>query len=409
MDKKVLYISYDGMTDPLGQSQVIPYLSGLSKLGYDITLLSAEKPERFESGKKLIESILQQAGIEWVPIPYTAQPKVLSTVYDVRHLIKTATNLHKKNGYNIVHCRSYIAAMAGLSLKRNYGVKFLFDMRGFWADERIDGGIWNLSNPLFKSIYNYFKKKEKQYFNESDYTISLTEAGKREIHSWPNMKSPLHIQVIPCCADLDLFSYETIDHLKLHDLRQSLGYKADDQVITYLGSVGTWYMLDEMLRLFAKIKAKHPNVKMLFVTPDEASIITTRATQLQVLSTDITVRKAARADVPYYIALGVASMFFVKQAYSKLASSPTKMGEIMGMGVPLICNAGVGDVKEITEDTGCGLVLNDFSEAELQRAADNFDKLLTIPKAQIRAGALKYYSLAEGVKKYAGVYSKLLN
>src|SRR5205814_6316570 len=36
----VLYISYNGMLDPLGQSQVIPYLKELSKLGVRFTLLS---------------------------------------------------------------------------------------------------------------------------------------------------------------------------------------------------------------------------------------------------------------------------------------------------------------------------------------------------------------------------------
>ena len=42
MNKNVLYISYDGMTDPLGQSQVLPYLSGLSKEGYSFHLISFE-------------------------------------------------------------------------------------------------------------------------------------------------------------------------------------------------------------------------------------------------------------------------------------------------------------------------------------------------------------------------------
>ena len=30
VDRRVLYISYNGMLDPLGQSQVIPYLKELS-------------------------------------------------------------------------------------------------------------------------------------------------------------------------------------------------------------------------------------------------------------------------------------------------------------------------------------------------------------------------------------------
>ena len=57
-------------------------------------------------------------------------------------------------------------------------------MRGFWADERVDGKIWDLKNPVFKSIYNFFKKKEKQYFSQSDAIVSLTENGKQEILSW---------------------------------------------------------------------------------------------------------------------------------------------------------------------------------------------------------------------------------
>jgi glycosyltransferase involved in cell wall biosynthesis len=168
-------------------------------------------------------------------------------------------------------------------------------------------------------------------------------------------------------------------------------------------------MLDEMLRLFSKIKAKHANAKMLFITGDEAQMVYAKTAQYGLADTDIKVVKAARAEVPYYIALGQVSMFFVKQAYSKLASSPTKMGEIMGLGVPLICNAGVGDVKDITEDTQAGICLESFSAEELQRAADNLARLLAIPKEHIREGALKYYSLEKGIEKYASVYQKLLS
>ena len=29
-EKKVVFLSYDGITDPLGQSQILPYLFGIS-------------------------------------------------------------------------------------------------------------------------------------------------------------------------------------------------------------------------------------------------------------------------------------------------------------------------------------------------------------------------------------------
>ena len=81
--KNILFISYDGMTDPLGQSQVIPYLAGLSKYGYRFTILSCEKPQRFALNKKNIETILDTFHIKWVPLLYHKKPPVISSMYDV--------------------------------------------------------------------------------------------------------------------------------------------------------------------------------------------------------------------------------------------------------------------------------------------------------------------------------------
>ena len=137
-----LYLSYDGMTDPLGQSQVIPYLVGLAREGYRIHLVSFEKPERFAAGRARIAERLASAGIEWHPLPYTRRPPVLSTVRDVVRMRRLVERLHARHRFELVHCRSYVAALAGLALKERHGVKFVFDMRGFWPDERVVGGTW---------------------------------------------------------------------------------------------------------------------------------------------------------------------------------------------------------------------------------------------------------------------------
>jgi hypothetical protein len=44
--RRVLFISYNGMLDPLGQTQVIPYLRELAKRGVSFTLLSFERARR---------------------------------------------------------------------------------------------------------------------------------------------------------------------------------------------------------------------------------------------------------------------------------------------------------------------------------------------------------------------------
>jgi len=152
MSRKILYITYDGLTDPLGQSQVLPYIIELSKLGYRFTILSFEKKKRFNAEKNIIKKITDEHSINWVPLFFTSRPPLISKMYDRWHLNRKAFQLHRKERFEMVHCRSYIASEAGLQLKKKKGVKFLFDMRGFWADERVDNGQWDLKKIFYKKV-----------------------------------------------------------------------------------------------------------------------------------------------------------------------------------------------------------------------------------------------------------------
>ena len=165
------------MTDPLGQSQVLPYIEGLSKQGYQFTLISCEKPEAYKQNKEVVESICKRSNIDWHPSFYTKTPPVISTIKDIRGLSKKAFQLHEQKHFSMVHCRSYLASLIGLKMKLQLGVKFLFDMRGFWIDERLDGNQWNFKNPISKLVYRFFKKKEKQFLENADYTMCLTYAA----------------------------------------------------------------------------------------------------------------------------------------------------------------------------------------------------------------------------------------
>src|SRR5690242_6785079 len=126
---KVLYLTYDGLSDSLGQSQVLPYLSRLSE-NHSITIVSFEKKNNLAGQHDRLRRELAEKKITWIILPYTKRPPVLSTLYDIWKLNQTASGLHHKNKYEIVHCRSYITSFVGLRLKKKSGVKFIFDMRG---------------------------------------------------------------------------------------------------------------------------------------------------------------------------------------------------------------------------------------------------------------------------------------
>jgi glycosyltransferase involved in cell wall biosynthesis len=403
--KNVLYLSYDGMTDPLGQSQVLPYLIGLSKKGFQFTLISFEKPDRYSEERLKIEALCHEYNIDWKPLIYTKRPPVLSTILDIRKMKKNAFAMHQEKSFQLVHCRSYISALIGLKLKKEKGVKFLFDMRGFWADERVEGGIWNLKNPLFKSIYRYFKKKERTYFEESDAIVSLTEVGKSEILSWNlNALTPEKIQVIPCCVDLKLFNPKKIDSDLIH--KKKFEYQLTDKfIVGYVGSIGTWYQLREMLVSFKHILHLKPNAIFLFVTKESPSTIQQEAEKLEIISDSIRVVAAQHHKVPCFISLFDCSIFFIRPSFSKKASSPTKQGEIMAMGIPLICNAGVGDTDEIVLRYNSGLVLKDTTEETLSSFSLDFP---AFDRERTMLGAQEYFGLDRGVESYFTIYDKFV-
>lgn len=402
-NSNVLFISYDGMTDPLGQSQVLPYLAGLAALGYKITLLSCEKTERWHN-KDVIQAICTKHHINWQPVMYTRKPPIVSTIKDVKKLKKTAAALHKEISFNIVHCRSYISSLVGQWMKQKYHVPFIFDMRGFWADERVDGGLWNLNNPLYKRVYHYFKKKEKQFLTEANAIISLTHAAKDEIENWDIPTGP--ISVIPCCVDMQLFDPEHLKQEQLEALRRKADIPPNKLVIGYVGSLGTWYLLTEMLSFFKFWLQQHPDTIFFFVSNEPKELIHEAARKQHIDIQKIRIISGSRTEMPYYISLMDFGLFFIKKAFSKKASSPVKQGELMAMGVPVICNAGVGDSDFIIDKYRSGELVFSFDETGYADAINRLRSEMNHP-AEIRKGCIDYFDLQQGIEQYAAVYQSL--
>jgi glycosyltransferase involved in cell wall biosynthesis len=384
---RVLYLTYDGLTDPLGQSQILPYLLGLSEKGFQITVVSFEKRSAFIREKQIIENVIHNR-IDWVPLPYHKTPKVISTIWDIYLLRKQVARLHKSNAFEIIHCRSYITSLVGLWTKRKYGVKFIFDMRGFWADERVEGRLWNLNNPIFRLIYKFFKRKEKQFLIEADHVISLTENGKKEIESWKIDSAPM--TVIPTCVDLDLFDRTKIQKGDQQKLRDQLGIKETEFVLLYLGSWGTWYLTKEMLNFFSMLKREKPQAKFLIVSNDKVDLDDFEH------QADVIITYASRETVPLHISLANASVFFIRPSFSKKGSSATKMAEIMAMQIPIYSNSGWGDI-ELLSQTFDGVQLTTFNAKKVEEQ-----------KMVIRTQIESQFSLEKGVGLYSQVYSRLL-
>lgn len=389
----VVYLSYDGLTDPLGQSQILPYLLGLEANGFRFTVLSFEKKEALLKEGKTVDQKLEGKRITWIPLRYTRKPPVLSTVTNIYVLYRAVLKIQKRRSIDLLHCRSYVTSLVGLYIKRKSGLRFLFDMRGFWADERVEGNIWNLSNPIYRTIYNFFKKKERAFWHESDHIISLTENAKKEMASQA-VSTP--ITVIPTCADLSHFSVKALPDNNKTEQRQALGIPENAFVLVYSGSWGTWYLTEDMLQFFQLIHQVEPNARFLIISPDQVLIP-------QSLANRIIHKKATRSEMPSLLGCANASVFFIKPSFSKKASSATKLGELLAMQLPVVTNTGWGDIQ--TYQGNGVMVLENLTSQNLQAGV----QWIISAQPDWPNAHLEKLSLAHGVEQYTHVYKIMLD
>lgn len=394
MNRGVLYVSYDGMLEPLGQSQVLAYLEKLAP-DWRIHLISFEKSADWVDANKrsAVAERIAAAGIRWHPLRYHKRPSALATAYDVAVGSAKAIALALRHRLTIVHARSYVAALIALGAKRVTGARFLFDMRGLWADERVDGGLW----PRDGRLYRTAKSLERRFLEAADHVVTLTHASEAEIRGFPYLaERPPAMSVIPTCADLNRFTLQ--------------GPPATDPfVLGYVGSVGTWYLLDDMMRFFTHLRAASPGARLLIVNRNEQGLIRERARDHGIDPAVVEIRAAEHHDVPRLVAGMSAGMALIKPAYSKVASAPTKLAEYLGCGVPCLGSAGVGDMESILEGGRVGVALRESSDGELRRGVERLITLARDPELQdrCRRTATERFSLDAGVASYGQIYHSL--
>jgi glycosyltransferase involved in cell wall biosynthesis len=389
---KILYISYDGMLEPLGQSQVLAYQQRLAQ-AFDVHLLSFEKSEDWihASARNSLAERTRAAGIHWHARRYHKRPTVLATAYDVLVGVISGLWLVLRHRVRVVHARSYVAAVVALALKKLVGVRFIFDMRGFWADERVDGGLWVRDGYLYRAA----KWFERHFLLEADHVVSLTHAAVREIENFAYLGRRMPpISVIPTCADLTRFKPGTLSRDDTHF------------VLGYVGSAGTWYLFDHVIEAFSELLRLRANARLLILNRGEHAFIRERLTVAGISLDAVELRAATHAEVPQHMARMHAGIFFYRPSYSRAACAPTKLGEFLGCGIPCLSNAGVGDMAEILVGERVGVSLKAFDRASL---VDGLIQLLALATDEATsercvAAAQRHFSLDEGAARYQKIY-----
>jgi glycosyltransferase involved in cell wall biosynthesis len=382
---RVIYVSYDGALDPLGTSQVVRYLVRLAGRGVDFSLISFEKPARWadEPARLALARRLEAAGIRWIPQRYHKRPRVPATLWDcLRGLRALAGELRRKPA-EIVHCRGDVAMLIARGLGERTPARLLYDVRSFFAAERAESGSWDPGGLLDRAV----RSAEAGNRQRADGIVVVSEAAR---HMLAELLPAAEIRVIPGCADLSLFRPRGRD-------------EAAEFGLVYSGSLGSWYMTEEMVA-FAR-RASVSLGRTLFLTPDAGA-----ARKAGAAPDWSEVRSSAPDDVPGLLRRARASFFFIRPTLAKRSSFPVKLAESLACGLPVVANRGVGDLDNLIETERVGVFVKGFSPVHYSEAVESLARLLMDPETPDRCRRLaeSRYGLEAGVEAYHRFYRHLV-
>jgi glycosyltransferase involved in cell wall biosynthesis len=394
---RALYVCYLSLDDPLTRTQVVAYLGGLATAGHDVHLLTFEVQPLTRSRRAQLSSEMSGAGITWHGLRYHKRPSLPATVFDTFAGAVKAAWLARRLGIDVVHARSHVPAAMTLIARRlaRRPPALIFDIRGLMAEEYVDAGRWRQGGIPWRLT----KAVERAALRRADGVVVLTERTRRQLFGEASRPG---IVVIPCCADLGQIESGAVHRA---DVRARLGL-GDDPVLVYVGKFTGWYMAREMAEFFVRARSEIDDLQLLVLTQGDREDIERELLSAGAPAGTWKVTSSPHDEVGAHLAAADAAISFIRPSPSKASSSPTKIGEYLAAGLPVVATAGVGDLDEqLRPDVAVLVAAHD--ERAHRDAARALRALIDDPATAERGRALAHrlFSLDEvGIPRYRELY-----
>lgn len=253
------------------------------------------------------------------------------------------------------HCRGPNSAAVALSLRsRCPEVQVLFDCRGVTgAEYAYERGypVVEAAPPDVRLAAEALEARERHVARSANTMICVSEAMSRVVQSrWCVPASK--ISVVPCCTDVRAGTKAAEAR---HALRRQLGLQ-DRFVVLYNGSLASWQMPGECIRLFQRMRALRSDAHWLVLTtqPEQFRVHLQRA---GVQSEHATILSVSHSEVSQYLSVGDAALLIRERCLVNEVASPVKFAEYLAAGLPVIISEGVGDYSELVREHRLGVVL----------------------------------------------------
>ncbi|MDB4797083.1 hypothetical protein OAG94_00815 [bacterium] len=389
---KALYFTYDGLLDPLGQSQIVPYISAISAAGHSLTIVSYEKVERSKEQIKLMERKLQNIGVNWVRLKFKS-----GKFWAIKRLISGVLLIRKLCGHiqpDFMHLRGFVPAVI-FQLSRSR-VPSLYDFRGFALGEWVDIGKITSSSLLYRILNGLDKKAVKS----ASGLVVLEQSAKRllkETYDVPNVP----LKVIRTCTDVKRYmKRENLDNKESSVLR-----------FVFLGGARFPYRPDLALRLIENLIKHGLDCHIDFINEGDRVFIKKTIDLTSISKNRVRILSCEHSEIPDVLATYDCGIVMVESSHWRRVCSPTKMGEYLAGGLPVISLEGIDAIDELSERTTCVAtvsheeLLSHFQKGRVEQLVSFIRSMGITQKCQILA--LDEFDLELAGKLYVELYSEI--
>ena len=390
----MLYIASGGIEEPLIVSQVLRYLQRLKTTFDTCHLITLERcmPKQSEAIKRELEA----GGIHWHGLRSAAGLRMVNLWRDVFNGYRLGKKLIAEHRLNVIHARSFIPGNIGLRLAKKTDARLLYDMRGFWSEEKFAKGTIKS-----KAVLGIARSMERRLFQKADALVSLTHAGDEQLCG-DGVKTPIH--VIPCCVDTELFQPKNSS--------DGASASVENLRLISVGSLGPGYLPEAVMGLFEAALNVDSAASLQLLTRSDAGRIRQVADQSNCDWNRIQMSAAEPDEVVRFLQNADVGLCMIQPSKAKIASSPTKLAEYLACGLPVIANAEmIGDVGAILTKNRVGVVVDRFDQAGFADAIKQLLVLFDDPKLsqRCRETAVEQFSVDVAVARYSQAYRQLLS
>ena len=313
-------------------------------------------------------------GITWHGLRYHKRPSLPATVYDTllgAVCIAVWSRLHR---LDVVHARTHVPAAMALIARAivRRPPLLVFDIRGLMVEEYEEAGRWRpggLPSRVTRAVEGAAIKRAARI------VILTNNARTNLFEADPQVHGPRDPLLRESGADNRGF-------FTSRGGARASGPAGCD-VMVYVGKFPSWSSPSAMADFFSTSSKSIERLHFLILTQEDGREIRRELARIGAGRASYTITSVPASEVGAYLAASDFAITFIRPRPSTIGQSPTKLGEYLGAGLPVVYSAGIGDLDELMSPA-IGVAVAEHSVETHRGAANAIVSLMN--DAQTRAG-----------------------